>query len=643
MEKRGQWSSRFTFILAAVGSAVGLGNAWRFPGLAAKHGGGTFLVVYLFAMLVMGIPLLMMEISIARKFRKGAVESLRGVGKKWEPVGWAATSNAFVIVCYYAVVFAWVILMFINSWQFSGMTHDNEAASGLFFKLTHTTGAIDGTMIPGQVLLCLFIAWGLIFFCIRNGAKSVGKVVKFTVFAPVALLLIMAIKGCTMDGAMDGIKMLFVPDVSAFSDPTLWVDAIGQVFYSLSIMMAIMFAYGSYLGDDADIAADAMIIAFSDMAISVLSGIVMFSTMGGSGMLDQVTASGIGTAFIVYPQAIVNLTDLGWFNALFGAIFYLMLITLAIDSAFSIVEGVSAAVSDKFHLKPKTVTLSICAIAGVISILFVSQAGLAWLDIVDNWANNVNLILIGVFECIAIGWTFNLRKVLSEVNKNASPKYSHRIKWGDNTSIQINKRNIISGVILSIITFGIYSIYWRYILVKNIRAIKQNESGCLGEMLLIVFVPFYSIYWWYSRGRDVSIEFSNNGYSSYGNKIAYLILAILGLDIISLSIMQNDFNSLSVIEKNFEGKRKIIRTPYWWFAASIKFIAPALLIGLFTWNMITLFGQNGGSYSGYPIWAQVCAGWVVSALVFLSGFIAKIIIHQKKKKGFVEDEVVWED
>ena len=162
-------------------------------------------------------------------------------------------------------------------------------------------------------------------------------------------------------------------------------------------------------------------------------------------------------------------------------------------------------------------------------------------------------------------------------------------------------------------------------------------------MLLIVFVPFYSIYWWYSRGRDVSIEFSNNGYSSYGNKIAYLILAILGLDIISLSIMQNDFNSLSVIEKNFEGKRKIIRTPYWWFAASIKFIAPALLIGLFTWNMITLFGQNGGSYSGYPIWAQVCAGWVVSALVFLSGFIAKIIIHQKKKKGFVEDEVVWED
>ena len=262
------WSSRLTFILAAVGSAVGLGNAWRFPGLAAKHGGGTFLVVYLLAMLLMGIPLLMMEISIARKFRRGAIESMRGIGKKWEFVGWAATSNAFVIVCYYSVVFAWVILMFVNSWQFAGMTADNEAASTLFLNLTQTTAAIDGGNIPGIVLVCLLIAWGLIFYCIRNGAKSVGKVVKFTVFAPVVLLLIMAVKGCTMEGAMDGIKMLFVPDVNAFSDPTLWVDAIGQVFYSLSIMMAIMFAYGSYVGDDADIAADAMIIAFECSATS---------------------------------------------------------------------------------------------------------------------------------------------------------------------------------------------------------------------------------------------------------------------------------------------------------------------------------------------------------------------------------------
>ena len=505
MGERAKWSSRFTFILASIGSAVGLGNAWRFPGLAAKHGGGTFLVVYLFAMLIMGIPLLMMEIAIARNFRKGAVESMRGIKKGLEPIGWAATSNAFVIVCYYAVVFAWVILMFFNSWKFAGMTNDSEKASSLFFELTKTTGAIKGSMIPGGVFVCLLVAWALIFFCIRNGASSVGKVVKYTVFAPVILLLIMAIKGCTMPGAGEGIAMLLVPDVTALKDPTLWVDAIGQVFYSLSIMMAIMFAYGSYLGDDANIAVDAVIIAFSDMAVSVLSAIVMFSTMGGTHMLGNITASGIGTAFIVYPQAIVNLTGIGWFNALFGAIFYLMLITLAIDSAFSIVEGVSAAVSDKFHLKPKTVTFSICAIAGVISVLFVTEAGLAWLDIVDNWANSFNLIIVGILECIAVGWCFGLRKVLDEINKNT----------------------------------------------------------------------------------------------------------------------------------------KKFRISYAWFKVSVKYIAPLLLIALISWNIYALFHDNGGSYGGYPIWAQIVAGWAVTVLVFASGFIAKLFVKRMRKKGYTEDEVAW--
>ena len=507
MEKRSKWSSRFTFILAAVGSAVGLGNAWRFPGLAAKHGGGTFLLVYLAAMLIMGIPLLMMEIAIARKLRKGAIESMRGIGKKFEPIGWAATSNAFVIVCYYSVVFAWVILMFVNSWRFAGMTGDNEAASGLFFELTKNTGSIGGTIIPGEMLVCLLVAWALIFLCIRNGASSVGKVVKFTVFAPVILLIIMAVKGCIMPGAADGLKMLFIPDFSALSDPSLWVDAIGQVFYSLSIMMAIMFAYGSYLGNDANVATDAVIIAFSDMAVSVLSGIVMFSTMGGTGMLDKITDSGVVTAFIVYPQAIVNITQFGWVNALFGAIFYLMLITLAIDSAFSIVEGVSAAVSDKFHLSPKRVTLILCALCGLLSLVFISESGLAWLDIVDNWTNQINLIIIGVCECIAVGWFFDLRKVHKEVNLNT----------------------------------------------------------------------------------------------------------------------------------------KSFKAPYFWLASSIKVISPLMLIGLFVWNMIVLFGQKGGSYGNYPIWAQIAAGWAVSVLVFASGFIAKAVVASEKKKGYKEDEVNWDD
>ena len=168
-KERSTWSSNATFILAAVGSAVGLGNAWRFPGLAAKHGGGAFLLVYLIAMLVMGIPLLMMEISMGRKMRAGAPGALRGMNKKFEPIGWAATTNAFVIVTYYAVVFAWVIMMAVFSFKFVNMTGNSEAASGLWANLIKTTGTIKGFgTFSVPVILCLVAAWALIYYCIRG-------------------------------------------------------------------------------------------------------------------------------------------------------------------------------------------------------------------------------------------------------------------------------------------------------------------------------------------------------------------------------------------------------------------------------------------------------------------------------------------
>jgi len=204
--KRDTWASRSTFILAAIGSAVGLGNAWRFPGLAAKHGGGAFLLVYLIAMLVMGIPLLAAEISIARYTRRAAPGSMRIIHKKAEAVGWMSVANGFFIAIYYAVVFAWVIMMFIQSYKFGGLTGNTADASNLWAATIKTTGTTSGfSTIAWPVLGCLVIAWGLCYWCIRNGTTSVGKVVKYTVSLPVICLLILAVKGFTMPGAMDGL------------------------------------------------------------------------------------------------------------------------------------------------------------------------------------------------------------------------------------------------------------------------------------------------------------------------------------------------------------------------------------------------------------------------------------------------------
>lgn len=475
--KRSTWGSNATFVLAAIGSAVGLGNAWRFPNLAAKHGGGAFLMVYLIAMLVIGIPLLMMEISIGRKMRAGAPGALGGLNKKFEPIGWAATSNAFVIVTYYAVVFAWVIMMAVYSFKFFNMTGDSVAASGLWSKLIKTTETVKGfNSISVPVVICLLAAWGMIYYCIRNGTKSIDKIIKYLIFMPVVCLIIMSIKGITMPGAAEGLMKFFIPDFSALSDSMIWVDAIGQVFYSMSVMMAIMIAYGSFLNDNSNIARDSLIIAFSDLAVSLLSGIVMFTTMYGTGLQDVLAEkSGVGLAFGVYPTAIVNLSGSGIFNSVFSFIFYFCLCTLAIDSAFSLVEGISTAFSDKFGTDKKKTTVTVCVIAGVISLIYATGAGLAVLDIVDNWCNSFTLILVGVIETVAIGWFYKTDIIVNEINRNT--KKFKMPKFWFNMAVKI-----VAPVSLSVL------------FVWNIVDLFVNKGGVYGYTLTSNIIAGWSIF-----------------------------------------------------------------------------------------------------------------------------------------------------
>ncbi|MCR5755239.1 MAG: hypothetical protein K6G30_10585 [Acetatifactor sp.] len=491
-KQKGRWSSRLTFILAAVGSAVGLGNAWRFPGLMAVHGGAAFLIAYLIAMVVMGVPLLTMEIALGPRMHAGAIGAIRAVNKKMEPVGWAATANAFLIVTYYSVVFAWVLMMCGISYKFAGMVGNTEAASGLFLSTIQTTGTTSGwTTIPVIVVVALALAWALQYFCIRDGANSVGRVVKYTVFIPVILLLLMAVKGLTMPSAGASMAKMFIPDMAAFADAGLWVDAIGQVFYSLSIVMAIMFAYGSYLENNSNIAVDAVIIAFSDMACSLLASIVMYTTMGGVGMLDNMSTSGIATAFIIYPQAIVSMTGSGAFNAAFGFIFYLCLVTLAVDSSFSIIEGVSCSLATHFGWKQKKVTVGVCVVAGVMSLLYVSGAGLAVLDIVDHYLNQINMILIGIAECIAVAWAFDSTKILEEVNKN-TVKFKIP-KWWFVTSLKFVSPILLAGLFIvnmysMIQQKGIYGAADGYSLAANLifgwaPAILVLTSGFIAKLV----------------------------------------------------------------------------------------------------------------------------------------------------------------
>jgi neurotransmitter:Na+ symporter, NSS family len=257
------------------------------------------------------------------------------------------------------------------------------------------------------VLLGLVFAWLSIWYCIRHGVASVGKVVKYTVILPIILLMFLIIRAVTLPGALEGLSYYLVPDWSKLLDINVWAAAYGQIFFSLSILFSIMVAYGSYLGKDAEVTKDAMIIGLADAAISFLSGFAAFGTLGYLAQISgtpiaEMKHTGIMLAFVTYPEALGQMPGGRVGVILFSLIFFIMLFTLAIDSAFSIIEAIITAFVDKFGWNKERTTFWFCVIGFCSSLIFATRAGLYWLDIVDHFVNDFNLIAIGLVECIAL-------------------------------------------------------------------------------------------------------------------------------------------------------------------------------------------------------------------------------------------------
>ena len=429
MENRQRWDNRMVFVFAAIGSAAGLGNAWRFPYMAASNGGGAFLIPYFIALITAGIPILILEFAVGHKFQAGAPTSLSKIKKCWESVGWWAVAVSFAIVTYYSVIMAWV---FNYLWHSISLAW-GDAPQGFFLnkvlEISDGPGVLGGFSIP--VVIGLVIAWIAVYFTVRDGVKSVGKVVKWTVPLPIIMLGILVIRALTLPGAVDGLNYYLNPDFSKLLDPTVWASAFGQIFFSLSVAFGVMIAYASYLPKKSDITNNAIITALANCGISFLAGFAVFGTMGymaaekGATVAEVAGTGGLGLAFWVYPEAI-NLLPFG--SIIFALVFYIMLLTLGIDSFFSLVEGVVAGISDKWSLNKKKTTIGVILVGFIISLLYATKGGLYWLDIVDRYVNNWNIIAVALLQAIAIGWVFKSKKIREYINPISDVKLG---RWFD--------------------------------------------------------------------------------------------------------------------------------------------------------------------------------------------------------------------
>ena len=397
-EKRSNFSGKIGFVLAAAGSAVGLGNIWRFPYLAAKYGGGIFLLVYIILAVTFGFALMCAEVAIGRKTGMSAINAYGVLNKKYKFIGWLASVIPMIILPYYSVIGGWVMKYF--SVFLTGSA--KSAANDQYFT--------DFITKPFEPIGWFFLFIGLTALIVICGVeKGVEKVSKWMMPILVVLTLFIAIYGLFMPGAMDGLIYYIKPDFSKFSATTV-LAAMGQLFYSMSLAMGIMITYGSYMKKDINLESSVRQIEIFDTGIAFLAGLMIIpAVFAFSGGNEAALGKGPSLMFVTLPKVFESMTG----GTVIGALFFIMVFFAALTSSISLMETVVSIITDKTGLGRKTTCVLVfigSVIIGLPSCLgfgvldFVTVAGLTFLDMFDFISNSVLMPIVALLTCIFVGY-----------------------------------------------------------------------------------------------------------------------------------------------------------------------------------------------------------------------------------------------
>ncbi|MBS4797048.1 MAG: sodium-dependent transporter, partial [Actinomyces sp. oral taxon 181] len=380
---RDTWTSQTGFLMAAIGSAIGLGNIWRFPGVAYTNGGGAFLVPYLVALLFAGIPILWLEYAVGHKFRGTPPWAFRRMNAKGEFLGWLCVFICFVIITYYAAVVAWS-----GSYVFYSITEAWGEDSQTFFlsSFLGTVGSDEFSWTPvAAVAIPLVLVWACILLIASFGvARGVEKANKIFLPLLVVLFLALVVRALFLPGALEGLSAFFTPNWSSLAQPKVWLAAFAQIFFSLSVGFGIMLTYASYLQKKSNVTGTALVAGFANSSFEILAGIGVFSALGfmahsqGIAVSELKGLTGPILSFVTFPKIISMMPG----GPLFGVLFFSSLVLAGITSLLSLLQVVSGAIQDKFALTPVKASLVMGIPTTIISLaLFATRSGLNTLDI----------------------------------------------------------------------------------------------------------------------------------------------------------------------------------------------------------------------------------------------------------------------
>jgi NSS family neurotransmitter:Na+ symporter len=422
-QRRGSFSSRKVFILAAIGSAVGLGNIWRFPYIAYENGGGAFLLPYMVALVTTGIPFLLLDYAIGHRQRGSAPLSFARLRRGTEGLGWWQVGICFAIAVYYAAVLAWALRYTLFSLDKAWGADPEAFFFGEFLQAGDV--AITADVVPG-VLVPLLLVWLAVLAIMALGVqRGIGLTSLFLIPVLVLAFAALVVQALLLPGAGAGLDALFSPDWSALTSASVWAAAFGQIFFSLSIGFGIMITYASYVRRREDMVGSGLVVGFANSGFELLAGIGVFAALGFMAQaqavaVGEVASGGIGLAFIAFP-AIISEAPAG---AFLGVLFFGSLVVAGLTSLVSVIEVVISAVRDKFDTSRLTATLAVGVPAAVLSLaLFSTTSGIYVLDVVDHFVNQYGILVVALVSMLVLAWAVRALSGLSEhLNVNGRPR-----------------------------------------------------------------------------------------------------------------------------------------------------------------------------------------------------------------------------
>uniref|UniRef100_A0A4D5R9I8 Transporter n=1 Tax=Scolopendra viridis TaxID=118503 RepID=A0A4D5R9I8_SCOVI len=487
-EERAAWDSKIQFLMSIISYGVGLGNVWRFPYLCQQNGGGAFLIPYFIMLVLEGIPIFLLELGIGQRVRLGSI----GVWNKIHPwiggIGIGSTVISFFVGLYYNMIIAWCLYYFFSSFQpnlpwatcplTDNGTKVEECALSSETAYFWYRNAVDISPSLNEsgglkwwMVLCLLAAWIITYLCMMKGIQSSGKVVYFTATFPYIVLIIFFGRAITLKGSDSGVIHMFTPKMERLADPTVWLDAATQVFYSLGLAFGSLISFSSYNPPKNDCKRDAVVVSIVNCMTSILSCLVVFAVLGFKATMnldncvdrniekllhhdfsDHYTkenltheiyreleksftndtiymykiepcelqeylnqaAEGTGLAFIVFTQAIVEFPGAPFWSV----IFFMMLLTLGLGSMFGTLEGVVGNVFDMnlvSRVRKEVVSGIICLISFFIGLIFCTGAGEYWVNVFDSCSGSMGLLLIAFFEVIGIVYIYGHEKFMDDI------------------------------------------------------------------------------------------------------------------------------------------------------------------------------------------------------------------------------------